>query len=426
MNPAAKVGAFTVGGVMALGATTLSLGNFDFNKDDYTIYAGFKQVIGLEPQAAVRLAGVPIGKVTSIKNDGGGVTVTMDIESSAKIPDKSSVMVAASGVMGEKFVSIMPSNDTGVYLQNGDYLYGVDEVGMDSMFESLNKVMDKVDTLLISMNNIVGDPTMQKSLIEMSSNMKDAAEHMNGLMNSLESMAKNNEGNVNQMMSQLNSTLNSLNNSMSNLEKFAGDPQTVDDLKSTLANIKSTTDNIAHIAENMDSTFGDKKTADNLKDTIQNAKNISERADKMLGKVDGAVSKLSSTKVTPSISELYSGDDHDWNTNFNINLKNDDLNVDVGVEDIGDGNKLNLQVGKFLNSKVNARAGVINGKPGVGLDTYLNKNVKLSAEAFDPNDGSLRLKSQFKINNSTYLLGEIHNVTDSDDRAAYFGLKKEF
>lgn len=426
MNPAAKVGAFTVGGVMALGATTLSLGNFDFNKDDYTIYAGFKQVIGLEPQAAVRLAGVPIGKVTSIKNDGGGVTVTMDIESSAKIPDKSSVMVAASGVMGEKFVSIMPSNDTGVYLQNGDYLYGVDEVGMDSMFESLNKVMDKVDTLLISMNNIVGDPTMQKSLIEMSSNMKDAAEHMNGLMNSLESMAKNNEGNVNQMMSQLNSTLNSLNNSMSNLEKFAGDPQTVDDLKSTLANIKSTTDNIAHIAENMDSTFGDKKTADNLKDTIQNAKNISERADKMLGKVDGAVSKLSSTKVTPSISELYSGDDHDWNTNFNINLKNDDLNVDVGVEDIGDGNKLNLQVGKFLNSKVNARAGVINGKPGIGLDTYLNKNVKLSAEAFDPNDGSIRLKSQFKINNSTYLLGELHNVTDSDDRAAYFGLKKEF
>lgn len=426
MNPAAKVGAFTVGGIMALGATTLSLGNFDFNNDDYTIYAGFKQVIGLEPQAAVRLAGVPIGKVTSIKNDGGGVTVTMDIESTAKIPDKSSVMVAASGVMGEKFVNIMPSNDTGVYLQNGDYLYGVDEVGMDSMFESLNKVMDKVDTLLISMNSIVGDPTMQKSLIEMSSNMKDAAEHMNGLMNSLESMAKNNEGNVNQMMSQLNSTLNSLNNSMSNLEKFAGDPQTVDDLKSTLANIKSTTDNIAHIAENMDSTFGDKKTADNLKDTIQNAKNISERADKMLGKVDGAVSKLSSTKVTPSISELYSGDDHDWNTNFNINLKNDDLNVDVGVEDIGDGNKLNLQVGKFLNSKVNARAGVINGKPGVGLDTYLNKNVKLSAEAFDPNDGSLRLKSQFKINNSTYLLGEIHNVTDSDDRAAYFGLKKEF
>ena len=426
MNPAAKVGAFTVGGIMALGATTLSLGNFDFNNDDYTIYAGFKQVIGLEPQAAVRLAGVPIGKVTSIKNDGGGVTVTMDIESTAKIPNKSAVMVAASGVMGEKFVNIMPSNDTGVYLQNGDYLYGVDEVGMDSMFESLNKVMDKVDTLLISMNSIVGDPTMQKSLIEMSSNMKDAAEHMNGLMNSLESMAKNNEGNVNQMMSQLNSTLNSLNNSMSNLEKFAGDPQTVDDLKSTLANIKSTTDNIAHIAENMDSTFGDKKTADNLKDTIQNAKNISERADKMLGKVDGAVSKLSSTKVTPSISELYSGDDHDWNTNFNINLKNDDLNVDVGVEDIGDGNKLNLQVGKFLNSKVNARAGVINGKPGVGLDTYLNKNVKLSAEAFDPNDGSLRLKSQFKINNSTYLLGEIHNVTDSDDRAAYFGLKKEF
>ena len=78
MNAEAKVGAFTIGGLMMLCATTFSLGNFNFGSDDnYTLYAGFKQVIGLEPQAAVMLSGVPIGKVTAIKNDGGGVTVTM-------------------------------------------------------------------------------------------------------------------------------------------------------------------------------------------------------------------------------------------------------------------------------------------------------------------------------------------------------------
>ena len=43
MNESAKVGAFTVGGLMAFGAATMSLGNIHFGADDnYTIYAGGK------------------------------------------------------------------------------------------------------------------------------------------------------------------------------------------------------------------------------------------------------------------------------------------------------------------------------------------------------------------------------------------------
>ena len=434
MNPEAKVGAFTVGGLMAFGAATMSLGNINFGADDnnYTLYAGFRQVIGLEPQATVSLAGVPIGKVTNIGNDGGGVTVTMQINKEAQIPTNSTVMVASSGVMGDKFVNITPNNNSKTYLQNGDYLYGVDEMGMDSMFENLNKVMDKVDTLLVHMNNIVGDPTVQKSLIEMSANMKEASEHMNGLMDSLETMAKSNEGNVSNMAQQFNSTLESMNRTMqtvenmaANIDKFAGDPQTAQDLKDTLSNISATSKNIAHMAENMDGVMGDKKTAEDLKDTIHNAKSLSERADKMLGKVDGAMTKLSNTKVTPSVEALYSGSADDWNTNFNLNLKNDDLSVDLGVEDIGDNTKANAQIGKRYKN-LGARAGVIAGKPGVGLDAYLGPYAKISAEAYDPNDGTFRLKSQVKIADSTYILGEWHNFTDSDNRAAYFGLKREF
>ena len=329
MNPEAKVGAFTVGGMMALGAATMSLGNINFGSDDnYTLYAGFRQVIGLEPQATVRLSGVPIGKVSNIKNDGGGVTITMQIDKGVQVPTNSTVMVTSSGVMGDKFINITPDNSSKSYLQNGDYMYGVDEMGMDSMFEALNRVMEKVDTLLVNMNNIVADPNIQKSLVDMSQNMKSASENINSLTETFDRIALNNEGAINDMATQLNSTLASMNRTMltvenmaENIDKFAGDPQTAQDLKETLSNISATSKNIAHMAENMDSVMGDSKTAEDLKDTIHNAKNISERADKMLGKVDGAVTKLSKTKVTPSVEALYSGKNDDFNTNFNLNLK---------------------------------------------------------------------------------------------------------
>ena len=432
MNETAKVGAFTVGGLMAFGAATMSLSNISFgHNDDYTVYAGFRKVIGLEPQAAVRLSGVPIGKVTNIVNDGTGVTVTMEIEDKARIPENSTVMVASVGVMGDKFINITPSKSE-TYLKNGDYIYGTDEIGMDSMFESLDKVMDKVDSLLAHMDNIVGNPVVQKSLVEMSENMKNASEHMNGMMEVLERVAVNNEGNVNDIASQLNSTLASMNRAMQsveamtqNMETFAADPQTAQDLRNTLSNISATSKNIAHMAENMDGVMGDKQTAEDIKATIHNAKSLSERADKMLGKVEGAVSKLSATKVTPSVEALYSGGADDWNANFNLNLRNSGTSFDVGVEDFGDGSKLDLTAGKYGDS-FGARVGVIAGKPGIGLDTYIGSRVKLSAEAYDPNDATFRLKSQFKIADSTYILGEWHNFTDSDKRAAYFGIKQEF
>ena len=433
MNPEAKVGAFTIGGLIALSAATMSLGNFDFNADNnYTLYAGFKQVIGLEPQAAVRLSGVPIGKVTDIKNDGGGVTVTMEINKNSQIPKNSTVMVSSSGVMGDKFINITPNNNSNSFLQSGDYMFGVDEMGMDSMFESLNKVVEKVDTLLVNMNNIVGDPSFQKSIVEMSENMKNASENINSLTETFNRMAANNEGSINDMVTQLNSTLSSMNRTMltvenmtANLDKFAGDPQTAQDLKNTLSNISATSKNIAHMAQNMDTVIGDKKVADDLKGTIKNAKSISDRADKLLGKVDGAVTKLSNLKVTPSVEALYSGKDDDYNTNFNLNLHSDDFSVDLGVEDVGDNSKLNAQLGKSYKN-LTARAGVIAGKPGLGLDAQLGPFAKISAEAYNPNNASFRLKSQIKVADSTFLLGEFHDFTDSDNRSAYFGLKREF
>ena len=433
MNAEAKVGAFTIGGLMMLCATVFSLGNFNFGSDDnYTLYAGFKQVIGLEPQAAVMLAGVPIGKVTEIKNDGGGVTVTMEINDKAQIPDNPVVTVASSGVMGEKFINILPQKSGGKYLKNGDYLYGSDEAGMDSMFEGMNKVLDKVETLVESMNNIIGDPTFQQSMIGMSENMRDASDHMNGLMDTLDRIAAANEGNVNQMAQQLNSALGALDATMQSVEHMAtsmdnlvSDPQVADDLRETLSNISSASENIAHMAENMDNVIGDRETAEDMKATIKNAKNITERADKMLGKVSGAVDKASKTEVTPSMELKYSGSADDWNTDFNVDVKNDDMSVVLGIEDIGDGDHLNAQVGKQFND-LNARAGIIAGKPGVGIDYNVGSRLKLTAEAYDPNDETVRLKSQYKIADSTYVLGEWHDVNDSDKRSAYFGLKREF
>ena len=172
MSAEAKVGAFAVGGLMALGSAVYAVGDFHIGGgSDMTVYAGFSQVVGLEAQSAVRLRGVPVGNVAEIKNDGSGVTVTMKVNPDTKIPKNSRVTVSSSGVMGEKFVNIMPGQDDGNYLSDGDYIYGSEESDMNAMFDGINKVLVRVDDLLGSMQDVVGNEKFQMSVVKMSENM---------------------------------------------------------------------------------------------------------------------------------------------------------------------------------------------------------------------------------------------------------------
>ena len=434
MSVEAKVGAFTVGGLMLLGGATAGLGGFHFGENgDYILYAGFKQVVGLQQQSDVRLSGVLVGKVTNIANEGTGVTVTMEIEPDVKIPKQSKVSIASSGVMGEKFVNFQPKADNGEYLENGAYLYGADEAGMDTMFEGISKVMDEVQVLLQSMQAIVGDDTFKKSVVEMTNNMNEASSHVNEMTGSFERIAKDNEENFNNMIKGMEGAVAGMNQTMANIEhmtanidKFAGDPKTAEDLRETLDNIAKTSKSVESMAANMNKFAGDPQVAEDLKATVSNARSISERADKMLGKVEGATDAISKIDVTPAVDILYSGSANDWNTNFNLNVTSDDKSLVLGAEDIGDNTKLNLQGGKKFGTDFGARAGIIAGKPGVGLDAYVGSKWKFSAEAYDLNHGKVRLKSQYKVFDSTYILGEWHSVNKKNDRAVYFGLKQEF
>ena len=232
MTTEAKVGAFTLAGLALLAGVVIMLSGFKLGGDKgYTLYAGFSQVIGVEPQSTVRLSGVPVGKVKEIKNDGRGVTVTLSIQSGAKIPKGSQVTIGSSGVMGEKFVNILPADSSQGWAENGDYLIGQDEASMDSLFAGLNTVVGQAQELMAGMNQIFGNPKFQTSVVQLAVNLRDATAHTNGMMAAFEAMAQENKGNVSQMMTNLNMMTASLNRTagaveamMTNLASVGADP----------------------------------------------------------------------------------------------------------------------------------------------------------------------------------------------------------
>jgi phospholipid/cholesterol/gamma-HCH transport system substrate-binding protein len=109
------VGLFVLVGAVAilfLALQAANLLNLNF-QSTYQISAKFDNVGGLKPKAAVRSAGVVVGRIEKIVFDDKSfqARVTMALESRYAFPKDSSLKILTSGLLGEQYLGIEPGAD---------------------------------------------------------------------------------------------------------------------------------------------------------------------------------------------------------------------------------------------------------------------------------------------------------------------------
>ena len=109
------VGLFVALGALAvlfLALKSANLLQWSFDKS-YQVTARFDNIGGLKPGAAVKSAGVVVGRVKAIDFDGESfqARVTLAIEARHQFPKDSSLSILTSGLLGEQYVGIVPGAD---------------------------------------------------------------------------------------------------------------------------------------------------------------------------------------------------------------------------------------------------------------------------------------------------------------------------
>ena len=109
------VGLFVLLGAVAvlfLALKSANLLQWSLEKD-YLVTARFDNIGGLKPGAAVKSAGVVVGRVKSIEFDGESfqARVTLAIQERHLFPRDSSLAILTSGLLGEQYVGIAPGAD---------------------------------------------------------------------------------------------------------------------------------------------------------------------------------------------------------------------------------------------------------------------------------------------------------------------------
>lgn len=122
--------------VIAAGFLVFSYSAADLKSTDgYEISATFTEIGALRLGSDIRMSGVKIGSVSSLKLDPESylARVTMNIDSHVQLPDDSSAIIASEGLMGGNFLSIQAGGSEDYLKEGGRIEYTQDAQNLEKI-----------------------------------------------------------------------------------------------------------------------------------------------------------------------------------------------------------------------------------------------------------------------------------------------------
>lgn len=127
---AMMVGVFVLIGIVCLGYLSIKLGKLEIIGGDlYEVDAQFNSASGLKAGASVEIAGVEVGRVTSIMLKEDRAMVRLAVQNGTTLYSDTIASIKTRGIIGEKFLALSLGGG-GEPLQPGDLIRDT-ESGLD-------------------------------------------------------------------------------------------------------------------------------------------------------------------------------------------------------------------------------------------------------------------------------------------------------
>ncbi|MFH1753343.1 MAG: MlaD family protein [Candidatus Omnitrophota bacterium] len=180
-----KVGLFVFIGIVVLFVIVFSIGKIYIFQPGYKIRVLFNFAGGLGDAAPVRLAGVDVGEVDKIKifydEDmmRTRVEVIAWIKKNVSIERDAVVRVNTLGMLGEKYLEIIPGTQASGFAEENGILVGEDPIMVDELAEDLKDLADSAEAVMSRLDRGEGtigkfltDDTVYKNIEEFTEDIK--------------------------------------------------------------------------------------------------------------------------------------------------------------------------------------------------------------------------------------------------------------
>ena len=406
VTPETKVGLFVLIGIALLVFMSLKLGGVDIDSDEgYELSMRLDNAIGLDPGASITIAGVEVGHVQTIALEGSKALVKIKIRTGVDVMENYTVALKTSGLLGEKYLSLIPGIRSAPLLKDGDEIKSIATYSdMDRLITALSDVAVDIKKVTGALGDVLGGEDNKASLGSIIKNLQDIT------------------GSVNSIVSENDTRFTAV---MKNMESFSASLRDItemlaankDNFNSTMTNVSEAMETLNRIAPNVDATvssiskiasriergegtigklIGDDETHTNINQTLTGINSFINKADNFRTFVsykseflfdDSETKNYVSLRLQPNPDKYYLLEVIDdprghRTTNKTTKIINGTPTT-VKTITTDDDVTISAQIAKRLGD-VTLRGGMIESTGGVGVDYHLMKDkLKLTFEAFD-------------------------------------------
>jgi phospholipid/cholesterol/gamma-HCH transport system substrate-binding protein len=132
--------------VLSLVAAGLVVLNRRDSKETIAVTASFSRTVGLYPGSSVRVLGVAIGTVTSVKPQGTAVEVVLELPKDTPVPADAKAVIIPPSLVSDRYVQLYPPYDSGPVMADGDEI----PIGRTRMPVELDDILASLDRLFVA------------------------------------------------------------------------------------------------------------------------------------------------------------------------------------------------------------------------------------------------------------------------------------
>jgi phospholipid/cholesterol/gamma-HCH transport system substrate-binding protein len=425
-----KIGIFVAGTILIMAVFIFIVGDLStwFRKPGYPLSTSFPSVIGLESKAAVRLAGVKIGYVKEIRLVENRAQLLLSIFPQYKIPKDSRAGMATLGLVGEKFIEIIPGVEA-VYCAPGDSLAARESVGFEQLGGLALSIGEEIKEVSRSLRGITGEDARQ--------NLQGLLQNMSSFSRELDQFLAENKDDLQKGVRAASAAAGEMSEKIGavtrNLEETSGLLREIalenrDSIKGSLEKVQEVLqemdESVRLLREALEKIHRGEGTVGRL---VQDP-GLYDEARETLETVQKTAAPFSRMRLGGDVRAEYLGDSRKVKSYITARFSLAPRSFLLGqvVEDPRvDGFRYSAQAGLRFGPLA-ARAGIIESELGAGLDYLaLSDRLLFSLEGYDfQRDGGprFRLATQYALWKYLYLVLGVDDFARASEREVYFGL----
>jgi len=208
LNAQARLGVFVLVALILLGLVSSRIGGFVlFQQKHNIVETKFNDLMGLEPQSDVRMAGVKVGTIQSISLDKGRALVRIALLPGIQLPASTKATIVGRGMVGEKYLSLHATpGDTSV-LPDGALISSVPGGDINTLIEQMSRIMGNIGSISKSLNRILANNNTSDSLQGLIGKTNDAVSEISKMVKENQRDVRNTIHNLNLVTAELSKQL---------------------------------------------------------------------------------------------------------------------------------------------------------------------------------------------------------------------------